>query len=185
MTTLGLPGVHVPVAGEADSDDQHTPAWLLDLVAELWPGGVDTDPCWSPASSVRARLTYDGSSAAQDGLCGAWVGRVWCNPPYSNPSPWADRMREHMHPGRLAAETREGLLLVNVSTSVRWFHRARPGALADSASLVAFFDRRIAFVKDGVERRGNDREQMMLWWGPASRRRAFRKVFADVAWVAG
>jgi hypothetical protein len=183
VTTLGLPGVHVPIAGEADSDDQHTPAWLLGLVAELWPGGIDTDPCWSPLSLVRARLTYDGTSAEQDGLCGPWVGRVWCNPPYSDPAPWADRMREHMHPARSSAEPREGLLLVNVSTSVRWFHRARPGALPDSARIAAFFDRRIAFIKDGAERRGNDREQMMLWWGPSSRVRALRKVFGHVAWV--
>lgn len=112
-----------------------------------------------------------------------WYGAtVWCNPPYSDPAPWAARMREYCHPA--ADPRREGLFLVNVSTSVRWFKTARPGAEVDSCRLVAFFDKRISFIKDGVERKGNDREQMMLWWGPRSRERVFSKVFHRVAWIA-
>lgn len=183
MTTLGLPGVHVPVVRigeESTSDDQFTPRWLLDLVDEFWGGVVDTDPAWSPSSLVSARLTYDGSCAEQDGLSMPWRGNVWCNPPYSDPAPWADRMMEHCD----GTAVREGLLLVNVSTSVQWFRRARPRSRERSCRAVAFFDRRIAFIKDGVERRGNDREQMMLWWGASARMRVFRRTFSNVAWIA-
>lgn len=180
--TLGLPGIHVPVpprvvGDESDSDDQHTPGWLLDLVDVLWPGGIDTDPAWSPRSRVKARLTYDGSCAEQDGLSQPWRGMVWLNGPYSDLAPWSARMADHV------ACDREGLMLCNVSTSVAWFRRVRPGQQF-GCRAVAFFDRRIAFIKDGVERRGNDREQMMLWWGPAKRLRAFRRVFGRVAWIA-
>lgn len=178
---LWLPSVGaVPRGVGTDSDDQHTPPWLVAMVDDLWRGCIDTDPAWSPACGVKARRTYDGSCPLQDGLSAPWFGNVWCNPPYSDPAPWAARMREHCA-DRTACE---GLLLVNVSTSVRWFHRARPGREPDRCRLVAFFDKRIAFIKDGVERKGNDREQMMLWWGPAHRVRAFRKVFAKAAWIA-
>lgn len=180
MTTLGLPWhVPAPVASDEDSDDQHTPGWLLDLVAKLWPSGIDTDPAHSPTSLVRAGITYNGKSAEQDGLVGPWVGRVWCNPPYSDPAPWADRIAHHH-----ATTGAEALMLVNVSTTVRWFRRVRPGGDGDDrARAVAFFNKRIAFIKNGVERRGNDREQMMLWWGPSERLKTFRRVFGGVAWI--
>lgn len=177
MTTLGLPGIHVPTAGEAESDDQHTPGWLLDMVDEFWPRGIGTDPAWSPKCGVKAVWTYDGSCAEQDGLVQPWHGEVWLNGPYSDLSPWADRMAQH------SLEHREGLMLCNVATSVAWFRRVRPGQ-PQGCRAVAFFDRRISFIKDGVERRGNDREQMMLWWGPAVRLRTFRRVFHKVAWIA-
>jgi hypothetical protein len=185
VATLGLPGIHVPVlprqdGEEADSDDQHTPGWLLDLVRDFWNGFVDTDPAWSAASLVVAKRTYDGSCAEQDGLSMPWTGNVWCNPPYSDPAPWADRMMQHCD----AAAAHEGLFLVNVSTSVQWFRRARPGAREASCRAVAFFDRRISFIKNGVERKGNDREQMMLWWGDRRRLKTFRRVFSGVAWIA-
>lgn len=179
MTTLGLPWhVPAPVAADEDSDDQHTPNWLLDLVAKLWPGGIDTDPAYSPESHVSAGVTYNGKSAEQDGLVGPWVGKVWCNPPYSNPAPWADRIARHH-----ATTGAEALMLVNVSTTVRWFRRVRPSDGKGSARAVAFFNKRIAFIKNGVERRGNDREQMMLWWGPSGRLKTFRRVFGGVAWI--
>ena len=46
---------------------------------------------------------------------------------------------------------------------------------------VVFFDKRIAFIKAGVERKGNDREQMMLYWG--ERWREFSARFGRFAWV--
>lgn len=182
MTTLGLPGIHVPVAraagAEADSDDQHTPRWLLERVGAFWPGGIGTDPCWSPTCLVSAQVTYDGSRAEQDGLVMPWRGNVWVNGPYSDLAPWSERAKVHHADGG-----GEVLFLANVATSVRWFRNVRPGR-PNGCKAVAFFDRRISFIKDGVERKGNDRDQMMLWWGPKERLGRFRKVFGDVAWVA-
>lgn len=144
----------------------------------FWPTGVITDPCWSPECLVVAQVTYDGSCAEQDGLVMPWRGNAWVNGPYSNLAPWAERAKQHYH-----ADGLEVLFLANVATGTRWFRNARPGAKF-GCRAVAFFDRRISFIKDGVERRGNDREQMMLWWGPKKRLRRFRQVFGDVAWAA-
>lgn len=204
--TLGLPGVEFVPRDTArakkkrdegvddDSDNQHTPQWFLDLVARLWPEGIDTDPCHAAGCLVKARITYDGSCPEQDGKAQAWSGRTFCNPPYSNPTPWADRCAAH------AAAGGEVLLLVNVTTTVKWWRRWRPasgrarkperrdaallakaGSPGVRASAVAFFDKRIGFLKNGVMRGQNAYEQKLLYWGP--RGAEFKRIFSAVAWV--
>jgi hypothetical protein len=190
---LALPGFNFAPRGDADSDDQHTPPWLIDQVTDFW-GGIDTDPCWSPEAYVAAALNYHGKTPEQDGLAQPWVGKVWANVPYSNPTPWADRCAAHAGAGH----GHEVLLLVNVSTTVAWWRRWRPQGMTprqwaqhrDScilagkpchAARVAFFDKRISFFKNGIERKGNDREQMLVYWG--ERGRDFAKRFGRFAWV--
>lgn len=89
-------GVTMPLFGaeqtQTTSDDYYTPAWVfermdcrfaLDVCAP--PGGV----AWVPADRFY--------TMADDGLSAPWIGRVWMNPPYSNPSPWVARFIEHGH----------------------------------------------------------------------------------------
>lgn len=68
------------------SDDCYTPRWVFDAMALHFdldvaapPGGPWHVPC---------DRYY---TAADDGLAQPWDGLVWCNPPYSNFWPWADR----------------------------------------------------------------------------------------------
>jgi hypothetical protein len=53
----------------------------LDVCAP--PGGV----AWIPAKRFYTQ--------ADDGLVAPWKGRVWMNPPYSDPGPWVRRFIEH------------------------------------------------------------------------------------------
>jgi len=85
-----------------ENNEYYTPAWLfddlnvhfdLDVCAPT--GGVD----WLPASKH-----YD---IAVDGLTQAWDGFVWCNPPYSNPTPWINKFLLHAN----------GILLTQISKS--------------------------------------------------------------------
>jgi hypothetical protein len=72
------------------SDDWYTPEWIFETLGLKFdvdvaspPGGVS----WIPATTY---LTM-----ADDGLSVNWTGRVWMNPPYSNPKPWVIKFLEH------------------------------------------------------------------------------------------
>lgn len=70
----------------SDRDCWATPKWLTDLLPS-----VDLDPCSNAQSTVRALRTYD-LSRDEDGLRLPWFGSVYVNPPYSDVTPWADKL---------------------------------------------------------------------------------------------
>lgn len=72
------------------SDDYYTPKAVFDALGIRFdldvcapPGGVE----WVPAEKYY--------TMAEDGLTAPWWGRVWMNPPYSNPGPWVRRFLDH------------------------------------------------------------------------------------------
>jgi hypothetical protein len=72
------------------SDDCYTPRWVFDAMGLEFdldvaapPGGPWHVPC---------KRYY---TAEDDGLAQPWDGLVWCNPPYSNYAPWAERWAKH------------------------------------------------------------------------------------------
>ncbi|HEU4542996.1 MAG TPA: DNA N-6-adenine-methyltransferase [Jiangellaceae bacterium] len=88
------------------SNECYTPRWVFDAMGLHFdldvaapPGGPWHVPC----------DRY--FTAADDGLAQPWDGLVWCNPPYSDYAPWADRFAVH---DRIALM---GILL----PEVRWF----------------------------------------------------------------
>lgn len=72
------------------TDDYYTPRWIFDALGLTF----DLDVACPPEGpiNVPAARWY---TAADDGLAQPWTGRVWMNPPYSNPSPWVARFLEH------------------------------------------------------------------------------------------
>jgi hypothetical protein len=89
---------------QTTSDDYYTPAWVFEALGLTFdldvcapPGGV----LWVPASRYFTK--------ADDGLSQPWEGRVWMNPPYSDPTPWVERFVLH----------RDGICLVP-SSNGRW-----------------------------------------------------------------
>ena len=73
-----------------DSDAWYTPAWVFDGLGVTF----DIDVA-APAGGLPwlpARLSY---TVADDGLALPWHGLIWCNPPYSAPTPWCRRWAQH------------------------------------------------------------------------------------------
>lgn len=108
------------------TDDWYTPAWIFDAMGVTFdidvcapPGGVP----WIPAD------TYFTEN--DDGLAQEWKGFVWCNPPYSDPTPWLDRMREHG----------SGIILVRADLSSRAYYQA-----FETADFLHVLDGRLQFV---------------------------------------
>lgn len=86
MTLFSVPGDAVA----ATSDDCYTPRWVFDAMGLSFDLDVAA-PIGGPWH-VPCKRYY---TAADDGLSQPWDGLVWCNPPYSNYSPWAERFAGH------------------------------------------------------------------------------------------
>lgn len=115
------------------TDDWCTPKWLCDLL-----GRFDLDPCSNDRSHVKSLFRL-GPDFGLDGLTLDWqtaTGRtdplsVFCNPPYSNPLPWARK---------LAAHEGSWCALVKLDPSTRWW-----AELMTASPTVAPFRKRLRF----------------------------------------
>jgi hypothetical protein len=111
-----------------ESDQCFTPPHIFqtlrlqfDVDVAAPPGGVE----WIPAKRFFTE--------ADDGLTQPWKGRVWMNPPFSDPSQWVNKFVAHGN----------GVGLIHVSKS-RWFRN-----LWDSACSIVFPEPHLKFVKFG------------------------------------
>jgi hypothetical protein len=84
------------------SDDYYTPKWIFDALGLEF----DTDPAQpiGGCSWIPVKRYY---TIVDDGLSQEWVGRVWCNPPFSKPALWIDKFITHGN----------GIMLVTFSRS--------------------------------------------------------------------
>ena len=108
------------------NDEVYTPPYIfealrlefdLDVCGPI--GGLD----WIPA-----KKTF---SQQDDGLIQNWSGRVWMNPPYSQPTPWVHKWLDH----------KNGLMIAPLSKS-KWFD-----ALWNSEAVMMSMNPRHKFIK--------------------------------------
>lgn len=73
-----------------ETDERYTPAWVFEALGERF----ELDPASPPlgVSQVPVDAVW---TKIEDGLSRPWHGFVWCNPPFSNATPWADRFIQH------------------------------------------------------------------------------------------
>ena len=91
---------------ETTSDDYYTPKWIFDTLGLHFDLDVASPP---HATNVPCNRYF---TQADDGLAQEWHGRVWMNPPFSNPTPWVTRFVEHGN----------GVGLVPSSNGKWWLH---------------------------------------------------------------
>jgi len=119
------------------NNEWYTPKQYVDAARRVM-GGIDLDPASSELAQrvVMANAYY---TKEDDGLAKPWHGRVWLNPPYSQPA-IADFIE------KAACELRNGnvsecIILTHNYTDTAWFHLA-----ASISSRMCFTRGRIKFV---------------------------------------
>lgn len=109
------------------TDHWCTPKVITDLLPEF-----DLDPCSNHGSTVPARRRV---MPPEDGLAVPWRGLVWCNPPYSNVTPWVVKA---------IADSRSAgtMMLVKLDPTTKWWKMA----VVDGCASVVLFRKRIRFA---------------------------------------
>lgn len=106
------------------SDDCYTPRWVFDAMGLRFNLDVAAPVGGAPNVPADRHLT-----AEDDGLTHPWPGVVWCNPPYSRVTPWAQRWAGHP----------SGAFMATYAPETYWFPR-----VMGAADAVAFISCKFA-----------------------------------------
>ncbi len=94
-----------------------------------------------------------------DALIQDWsehCNRAWCNPPYSNITPWVEKAIEQQEKGVTT------VMFVMCDLSVGWFKKA----LSKCSEVRFIIGGRISFEMDGVPVKGNNKGSMAIIFRP-------------------
>jgi phage N-6-adenine-methyltransferase len=153
---------------EGSGDEWYTREEEIKLVRMVL-GEIDLDPasCQAANEIVKAKTFY---TKEENGLDKPLWGKVFCNPPYSKPRPFIDKIVESYQSG----EIESAILLVNSSTDTDWFHFA-----FENAKLTCFTDGRISFWRaDTNEKKDKNRYgQAFFYFGNEPEK--FKAVFSN------
>jgi phage N-6-adenine-methyltransferase len=95
------------------SDEWETPPEEVETLEQEF-GSFDLDPCAREAT-CKAQEYY---TKDDDGLQQEWYGKVWLNPPYSDPGPWVQKAQEEVVSGRATLV----VACLPAATDTHWFH---------------------------------------------------------------
>lgn len=153
-------------------NEWYTPEQYLTAARKVL-GAIDLDPASSDIANktVRAARFF---SMTDDGLDKPWAGRVWMNPPYSQPhiARFAAKLVEETQSGNVS----EAIALTHNYTDTAWFH-----ALAGACDALCFTRGRIGFLSPDGRRAAPTQGQAFFYFGP--RPSLFAEVFASIGLV--
>lgn len=161
--------INTRLASFSGDNEWYTPARYVDMAREVM-GTIDTDPASNPTAqrTVRAATYY---TAETNGLDKEWHGKVWMNPPYSNPEvqQFAEKVIAEYQSGRVT----EAIVLTNNSADTGW-HRA----MQDACTRYCTATGRIRF--ESPTRQGNSPAmgQSFFYFGDNPER--FKEVFSAI-----
>lgn len=164
-------------------DEWYTPPRFIEA-ARATMGGIDLDPASSPFANKAVKAGHFFTKE-DDGLQQRWHGRVWLNPPYSQPlmSQFAEKCREELK----AERVKQLCVLVNNATDTAWFQDlVRCGSENRRIPVchLCFTSGRVRFL----DREGNPANtplqgQAIIYFGSSSG--LFIKHFRPLGFLAG
>ncbi len=159
------PVTAAPEKGDKTSDRWGTPPHILDAARAVL-GAFDLDPATEERANenVQAERIY---TEADNGLEQEWAGKVWLNPPYSDPGPWM-RKAQAEHAAKRVSDV---IGIVPASTDVGWF-----GDVMWESSLCFLTGRPAFFDLIANEYRGAGRGAVVVFY-IGERRETFAKHF--------
>lgn len=150
-----------------------TPAEYVDRARRVL-GEIDLDPasCETAQETVKA---WEYFTKGNDGLTQEWRGRVWLNPPYSQPeiAQFVDKLIAEVDSGRVSS----AILLTNSATDTAWFHKAM-----NASSAFCLTRGRIKFVSPHNEGTQPTMGQTFFYFG--ENHDLFAAEFSEVGGVA-
>jgi phage N-6-adenine-methyltransferase len=154
-------------------DEWFTPAEYIALARDVL-GNIDLDPASCEVAQARVKATQY-FTLETDGLKQEWHGKVWVNPPYSQPliEHFARKIVKESEAGRVT----EAIMLTNNCTDTVWFHTAEK-----ACARICFTKGRISFESaDGGKAGSPIQGQTFFYYGPNADR--FRAVFSTIGFV--
>lgn len=153
----------------------YTPAEYIVAAREVM-GGIDLDPATSEVAqqTVQAAQYY---TAQDDGLSLSWHGRVWLNPPYSQPliGQFISKLASEF----VSGSVEQAIMVTNNCTDTAWFHSA-----ARLASRLCFPLGRIRFANPEKPTGESPLQgQTFFYYGPELDR--FGQVFGAFGFIVG
>ncbi|KAA6299923.1 MAG: hypothetical protein EZS26_003941 [Candidatus Ordinivivax streblomastigis] len=136
------------------NDEWYTPAEIIHSLGEF-----DLDPATSPEAYRLNGSAKHYYTAEENGLIQDWQGRVWLNPPYSNPL--IQRFLKKM------AEHNNGIALVFAKVEAKWFHDI---VLRHATAIKFLYDRVRFFRPDGTQGLQPRNGSMLIAYGTANAR---------------
>jgi phage N-6-adenine-methyltransferase len=126
------------------SDEYGTPRQLIARLTDATDDGVfSLDPA-AGAEDATTRIARKRYTKSDGGLKQTWTGQeiesIFCNPPYSDPEPFLQKLKLAVDPDDETAAT-YGIALTKADTSTQWFHDH-----LTKASFICFVEGRLTFA---------------------------------------
>jgi hypothetical protein len=129
------------------SDDYYTPPSVFEAL------GLEFDlDVAAPVDGIPWLPAKKHYSIIDDGLVSPWHGLIWCNPPYSNTTPWARKMIEHNN----------GVTLVPLSKSA-WFNE-----MWEASDAAVILSPRLKFIRANGSQASIFMPVMLHGFGPVA-----------------
>lgn len=161
--------INTRLSSFSGDNEWYTPARYVEMAREVM-GTIDTDPASNPTAqrTVRASTYYTEET---NGLDKDWSGKVWMNPPYSNPEvqQFADKVISEYQSGRVT----EAIVLTNNSADTGW-HRA----MQDACTRMCTTTGRIRF--ESPTRQGNSPAMGQSFFYFGDNPEKFKEVFSAI-----